>query len=118
MSCGSCITGAMHCWLFYLPSCFYPPCTHPEVKHSVRPSIAGARKIRIGRAVGKNLERANIGRMPEQSHAVRNGIICACVSAASVLASWPIAEMGFVDDWSYVKTAFVFARTDHIVYNG
>jgi hypothetical protein len=56
--------------------------------------------------------------MPEQLHAVRNGIICACVTAASVLASWPVAEMGFVDDWSYVKTAFVFARTGHIVYNG
>src|ERR1700723_2308213 len=56
--------------------------------------------------------------MPEQSHAVRNGIICASVTAASVLASWPFAEMGFVDDWSYVKTAFVFARTGHIVYNG
>jgi hypothetical protein len=56
--------------------------------------------------------------MPEQSHAVRNGIICACVPAASLLVSWPVAEMGFVDDWSYVKTAFVFARTGHIVYNG
>jgi hypothetical protein len=56
--------------------------------------------------------------MPEQLHAVRNGIICACVTAASVLGSWPVAEMGFVDDWSYVKTAFVFARTGHIVYNG
>lgn len=56
--------------------------------------------------------------MPEQLHAVRNGIICACVTAASVLASWPVAEMGFVDDWSYVKTAFVFARTGHLVYNG
>jgi hypothetical protein len=56
--------------------------------------------------------------MPEQLHAVRNGIICACVTAASVLTSWPVAEMGFVDDWSYVKTAFVFARTGHIVYNG
>jgi hypothetical protein len=56
--------------------------------------------------------------MPEQLHAVRNGIICACVTAASVLVSWPVAEMGFVDDWSYVKTAFVFARTGHIVYNG
>ena len=56
--------------------------------------------------------------MPEQSHAVRNGIICACVPAASLLVSWPVAEMGFVDDWSYVKTAFVFARTGHFVYNG
>jgi hypothetical protein len=26
--------------------------------------------------------------------------------------------MGFVDDWSYVKTALVFAQTGHIVYNG
>jgi hypothetical protein len=56
--------------------------------------------------------------MPEQSHVVRNGIICASLTAASLLASWPFAEMGFVDDWSYVKTAFVFARTGHIVYNG
>ncbi len=56
--------------------------------------------------------------MPEQSHAVRNGIVSACVTAASVLAAWPVAEMGFVDDWSYVKMAFVFARTGHIVYNG
>jgi hypothetical protein len=46
--------------------------------------------------------------MPEQPYVVRNGIICASVTAASVLASWPFAEMGFVDDWSYVKTAFVF----------
>jgi hypothetical protein len=40
------------------------------------------------------------------------------VTAGAVLASWPFAEMGFVDDWSYVKTAFVFARTGHLVYNG
>jgi hypothetical protein len=26
--------------------------------------------------------------------------------------------MGFVDDWSYVKTVFVFARTGQIAYNG
>lgn len=56
--------------------------------------------------------------MPEPSHAVRNGIICACAPAAALLVSRPVAEMGFVDDWSYVKTAFVFARTGHIVYNG
>jgi hypothetical protein len=59
-----------------------------------------------------------MGRMPEQSHTVRNGIVCACMPAASLLVIWPVAEMGFVDDWSYVKTAFVFARTGHIVYNG
>ena len=56
--------------------------------------------------------------MPQQSHPVRNGIICACVPAVLLLVSWPVAEMGFVDDWSYVKTALVFARTGHIVYNG
>ena len=56
--------------------------------------------------------------MPQQSHSVRNGIICACVPAALLLVSWPVAEMGFVDDWSYVKTGFVFARTGHLVYNG
>jgi len=26
--------------------------------------------------------------------------------------------MGFIDDWSYVKTAFEYARTGHLVYNG
>jgi len=26
--------------------------------------------------------------------------------------------MGFIDDWSYVKTAFEYARTGHFVYNG
>jgi len=56
--------------------------------------------------------------MPEQLHTVRNGIICACVMAGAVLVSQPFAEMGFVDDWSYVETAFVFARTGHLAYNG
>jgi hypothetical protein len=65
----------------------------------------------------EDFKRADSG-LPGRRHAVRNGIICACVTAAAVLVSWPFAEMGFVDDWSYVKTAFVFARTSHIVYNG
>src|SRR5438270_4469697 len=95
MLCGSCITGAMQCWLFCLLACFCPPCTHPEANNAVRSSGTGP-----------------------QSHPVRNGVICAWVPAALLLVSWPIAEMGFIDDWSYVKTAFVFARTGHIVYNG
>jgi hypothetical protein len=49
---------------------------------------------------------------------VRNGIICACLVAAAILIAWPVAEMGFIDDWSYVKTALVFAQTGHIAYNG
>jgi hypothetical protein len=83
----------------------------------VRPSGPGEISV-LNLRHRNNLARANIKRMPEQSHAVRNGVICACVPAALLLVSWPVAEMGFIDDWSYVKTAFVFARTGHIVYNG
>jgi len=83
----------------------------------VRPGRVGVRRS-VESLLEENLDRANIGKMPDQLHAVRNGIICACVTAASILVSRPIAEMGFVDDWSYVKTAFVFARTGHLVYNG
>jgi 4-amino-4-deoxy-L-arabinose transferase-like glycosyltransferase len=39
------ITGAMHCWLFYLLACFCRPCTHPEVKNSVRPSATAAQRF-------------------------------------------------------------------------
>jgi hypothetical protein len=56
--------------------------------------------------------------MTDQSQANRNGIICALVVAASVLATYPVAEMGFQDDWSYIRTALEFARTGHFVYNG
>lgn len=54
----------------------------------------------------------------EPSHAIRNGLLCAFVSAACLWAAYPVAEMGFLDDWSYVKTAQVFAQTGHFVYNG
>lgn len=40
------------------------------------------------------------------------------VVVACILCSLPYAEMGFIDDWSYVKTAFEYARTGHFVYNG
>src|SRR5438309_5669618 len=48
----------------------------------------------------------------------RNGLICACIVAACVLVTYPVAEMGFQDDWSYIRTALEFARTGHFVYNG
>jgi hypothetical protein len=48
----------------------------------------------------------------------RNGLICACIVAACVLLTYPVAEMGFQDDWSYVRTALEFARTGHFIYNG
>jgi hypothetical protein len=47
-----------------------------------------------------------------------DGLICACIVAACVLLTYPVAEMGFQDDWSYIRTALEFARTGHFVYNG
>ena len=49
---------------------------------------------------------------------VRNGLICAFVVAAFLWATYPLAEVGFIDDWSYAKTAQVFAETGHFAYNG
>jgi hypothetical protein len=45
-------------------------------------------------------------------------LICACLVAAGVLITYPVAEMGFQDDWSYIRTALEFARTGHFVFNG
>lgn len=53
-----------------------------------------------------------------QSHAIRNGLICALVVAGCIWATYPVAEMGFIDDWSYARTAQVFALTGRFVYNG
>lgn len=35
-----------------------------------------------------------------------------------MIATWPVAEMGFQDDWSYIRTALEFSRTGHFVFNG
>src|SRR5260370_42181625 len=56
--------------------------------------------------------------MSKQGRPVCNGLICACIVAAGVLLTYPVAEMGFQDDWSYIRTALEFARTGHFVYNG
>jgi len=50
--------------------------------------------------------------------AIRNGLACATLFTACFWISWPVAQMGFIDDWSFIKTAQVFARTAHLVYNG
>jgi Dolichyl-phosphate-mannose-protein mannosyltransferase len=47
-----------------------------------------------------------------------DGFLCGCFVVLVILCSFPFAEMGFIDDWSYVKTAQVYARTGHFVYNG
>ena len=61
---------------------------------------------------GIRTESANIRR------ASRGALLCALITAACLLASYPIAEIGFVDDWSYIKTTLDFARTGHFLYNG
>ena len=54
----------------------------------------------------------------KQSRFQPNGLICACIVAVCVLLTYPVAEMGFQDDWSYIRTALEFARTGQFVYNG
>ena len=36
----------------------------------------------------------------------------------AILSCHPFVEMGLIDDFSYVRTALLFARTGHFVYNG
>ena len=45
-------------------------------------------------------------------------LLCAVLLAICVIASWPFAETGMHDDWSYVRTAQVLATTGHVVFNG
>lgn len=56
--------------------------------------------------------------MNQSSRDARNGALCALAVAAAMWASYPVAEMGFMDDWSYIKSAQIFAQTGHFVYNG
>src|SRR5579872_6337037 len=48
----------------------------------------------------------------------RNGVLCALLVAACLWVAWPVSRMGFVDDWSYARTAQIFAQTGHFAYNG
>ena len=48
----------------------------------------------------------------------RNGGLCALLVAACLWIAWPVSRMGFVDDFSYARTAQVFAQTGHFAYNG
>jgi hypothetical protein len=47
-----------------------------------------------------------------------SGSACGLLAGLAVLLSLPFANMGFIDDWSYVRTAYDFARTGHFIYNG
>ena len=48
----------------------------------------------------------------------RDGLLCAVLMAICFLLAYPFVEMGFIDDWSYIKTAQVFAQTGHFAYKG
>lgn len=47
-----------------------------------------------------------------------DGLLCSLLVLLALLACRPFVEMGLIDDFSYVRTALVFARTGHFVYNG
>jgi hypothetical protein len=47
-----------------------------------------------------------------------DGLLSGCLVLLAILSTHPIAEMGFADDFSSIKTAFIYAETGHIVYNG
>jgi hypothetical protein len=47
-----------------------------------------------------------------------DGLLCGCIILLAIFSTHPVAEMGFCDDFSYIKTAFIYAQTGHIVYNG
>jgi hypothetical protein len=62
--------------------------------------------------------RCDIERTTEDRHSSLSGVVCALIAGLAVLFSLPFAKMGFIDDWSYVRTAYNFAQTGHFVYNG
>jgi hypothetical protein len=45
------------------------------------------------------------------------GLCCSLFVLLCNLVARPFFEMGCVDDWSYIKTAQIFAGTGHFVYN-
>jgi hypothetical protein len=45
-------------------------------------------------------------------------IACALTPLLCYFVVRPFAEIGILDDWSYIKTTQVLAQTGHIVYNG
>ena len=47
----------------------------------------------------------------------RPAFVCAFLLLLCALATYPVAEIGMNDDWSYVQSARVLAQTGHVVYN-
>lgn len=56
--------------------------------------------------------------MTEKTASLRNGLFCCLVFLGCYLLAWPVAQIAYGDDWSYMETARVFAQTGHFAYNG
>jgi Dolichyl-phosphate-mannose-protein mannosyltransferase len=56
--------------------------------------------------------------MTTPSTSRRPAFLCALILLVCALATYPVAEIGMDDDWSYVQSARILAQTGHIVYNG
>lgn len=48
----------------------------------------------------------------------RDSLLCVVLFTLCALASWPVANIGINDDWSYILTTQAFIHTHHFVYNG
>jgi len=48
----------------------------------------------------------------------RNLILCVLVTLGAILAAWPFAESGYMDDFSYIHMAKTLAETGRFAYNG
>ena len=64
------------------------------------------------------METANVRVRPSQLTYSRDGLFCALLLAICFLIPNPFVNMGLIDDWSYIRTAQIFAQTGHLVYNG
>lgn len=47
-----------------------------------------------------------------------SSLSCGAILTLCVLLIYPVVELATNDDWSYAKTAQIFAHTGHFVYNG
>jgi hypothetical protein len=47
-----------------------------------------------------------------------DALFCSIFTVLAVLAAKPFTKIGLIDDCSYLRTAFVFAKTGRLVYNG
>lgn len=81
-------------------------------EHSVEGLRAEARAGREGEPLGTDRT------LPQDRSARWDGWLCALVSLLCFLAAQPYVEMGMSDDFSYAKTAWLFAQTGKLVYNG